>query len=303
MLMEGFGFLDALYMTVITLATIGFREVQPLDAGGRILTIAIVGLGFAVVVYTVAVLSELFVSGEIGTLLRDRRRQRMIDRLSDHVIVVGFGRVGQAVVRELARLDLPCLVLDKDVACEAGALGAGVHFACGDATNEAFLLDSGLDRAAALVAAADADATNLVIVLTARALAPELRIVTRINDPDWTDRLSRAGADAALSPYEAFGQSLAASALRPGVIELHELPRLGLRSAEIEVLPGSRLAGRTIADIARHQAGVTFVGLRRDDRIHRYHELDGPVAPGDFLVAFGLAEELEELAKLSETTG
>jgi voltage-gated potassium channel len=210
---EGYGWVDALYMTVITLGTIGYGEVHPLGTGGRIFTIGVIIASFATFVYAVSVLTNVFASGEAAGHMKERSTRRMRDALSNHVIVVGFGRVVHAVVRSLHGSGRQCAVIDMDPEHESSIRELGAVHVCGDATDVGNLRKAGIDRAVGLVAAADADAANLVVVLTARATAPNLRIVSRVNEAAWLQRIKNAGADVAQSPYESYGQLLADSAV------------------------------------------------------------------------------------------
>ena len=293
---EGYGWVDAAYMTIITLGTVGYEEVHPLDTAGRVLTIGVIIVSFATFVYAVSVLTNLYVSGDALAQRHHRRSKRMQEQLRDHVIVVGFGRVGQAVVRGLQDLGKPCVVLDHDPALEEHMRGTGVVDVIGDGTNPDDLRRTGIERAEALVAACDADAANLVVVLSARATRPDLRIIARVNDAAWLERMKQAGADVAQSPYPSYGMSLAAASVASSVLDLHELPLLGLRTEEIEVPAGSPLTGLTPREISRRNDDVYVLGLRRAERIQPWHAIDGPVQPGDVLVVLGAPERLVALA-------
>jgi len=214
---EGWGWVDAIYMTVITLGTIGYGEVHPLGTDGRIFTIGVIIASFATFVYAASVLTNVFTSGEAARHIKERSARRMRDALSNHVIVVGFGRVGHAVVRSLHDGGRPCAVIDMNPEHEANIRAMGAVHVCGDATDVEDLRKAGIDRAVGLVAAADTDAANLVVVLTARATAPDLRIVSRVNEAAWLQRIRNAGADIAQSPYESYGQLLANSAVTADV--------------------------------------------------------------------------------------
>ncbi len=293
---EHFGWVDALYMTVITLGTIGYGEVRPLDTAGRFLTISIIVAGFATVVYAASVLTNVFSSGEASQHLQERRARKMQEQLRDHVIVVGFGRVGQAVVRSLQAIGRSCVVIDTntDLGDEIG--DSGVPHVVGDATNEDHLRRAGIDHAAGLVAAADKDSTNLVVVLTARAMRADLRIASRVNEASWLSRIHHAGADVAQSPYDSYGASLAASALSPVVLDLHDLPMLGFGTEEILVAAESTVVGRSPEEIALDHLGVHLLALRRDQQLHRWHEVAEPVRAGDVLLALGTSQHLTALA-------
>ncbi|MFI5041336.1 MAG: potassium channel family protein [Acidimicrobiales bacterium] len=293
---EGYGWLDALYMTVITMSTVGYGEVRRLDAAGRIFTMAIIIASFATFVYAAATLTNLFTSGEAGAHARERRLMKMRDALEEHVIVVGYGRVGQAAAQGVRGMERPCLVIDPDPATEAAIQAAGCVAFIGDGTSEPNLLAAGIHRAAGLIAAADGDDTNLVVVLTARALRPDLRIVSRVNDAAWAERIRRAGADVAQSPYRSYGMTLAASAVTPAVLDMHELPLLGLGTEEIEVSARSRYADRPLRELRDAHPGVFIVGMRHEQRLRPWHDVDGTISAGDILVVLGTEQSLRALA-------
>jgi voltage-gated potassium channel len=223
----------------------------------------------------------------------------LCDALQDHVIVVGFGRVGQAVVRSLRAMDRQIVVLDTDTAQGPAIDAAGAMHVCGDATNEADLHRAGINDAAAFVAAADSDSSNLLVVLTARATRADLRIVSRVNEASWLSRIRHAGADVAESPYDRYGASLAASALSPAVLDLHELPLLGLGTEEVMVNDSSPFIGHRLPQLIEEHLGVHILGLRRDQQLHKWHDVQGEVRAGDVLVVLGTAEHLSRLAQAS----
>jgi len=293
---EGYGWLDAAFMTVITLSTVGYGEVHRLDGAGQVFTMAVLVAGFAVLVYAAAMLAGFLTTGDAAAHVRQSRGRRMRNALEDHIIVVGFGRVGQAVALGVRDLDRTCVVVDRDPSREELIAESGLIPLIGDATNERSLEDAGVTRAAALVSATDEDGVNLLVTLTARALCPQLRIVSRVNEADWRDRIVHAGADVAQSPYRSYGMSLAASAVTPGVLDVHVLPMLGLATEEIEVSAASPFVGRSLTQIGERRPDVFVVGLRRERRFHRWHDVSGPVSPGDVLVALGTPAVLRELA-------
>jgi voltage-gated potassium channel len=295
--LEGYGWVDALYMTVITLGTIGYGEVRPLDTAGRFFTIGVIVAGFAAFVYAASVLTNFLTSGEATQQSRERRARKMQAELNDHVIVVGFGRVGQAVVRALRETNHQYAVLDINPELEGPISASGAVHVAGDATDEEVLRRAGIERAAGLVAAADQDALNLVVVLTARAVRPDLRIVSRVNESTWLSRIENAGADVAQSPYDSYGASLAASALSPTVLSLHNLPLLGLGTEEIEVAEASNLVGQRIEQLEALHVGVHILGLRRERHLHKWHEVDDSLRQGDVIVALGEPAHLSALVR------
>jgi len=295
-LLEGYGWLDGIYMTVITLGTVGYGEIKPLDAVGRVFTIGVIIVGFTTFVYAVSVLTNLFVSGDVLIQMHHRRSKRMREELDHHVIVVGFGRVGQAVVRGLNEMDKRCIVLDRNPAAKASIRAAGGVEVIGDATNPEDLHRAGIDRADALIAACDADSENLVVVLTARSTKPGLRIISRVNETAWLERLKQAGADSVQSPYPSYGMSLAASAMSSAVLDLHDFPLLGLGTEEIQIPEGSALSGLTSSEILQAHPCVYVLGLRREAHLQPWHAIDSAIRAGDVLVALGTPEYLGALA-------
>jgi voltage-gated potassium channel len=296
MAVAGYGFSDAVYMTVITISTVGFGEVHPLDGAGRALTVTLIIASFSTAVFGVSVLTELFASGEAARRLSERRAQRMRQALEDHVVVVGFGRVGRSVAQGVLALGQTCLVIDSDPELAADVEAMGAVFYAGDATDDDDLEAIGITRARALIAAADTDAVNLIVVLTAHATNPGLRIVSRVNEAAWETRIRNAGADVVQSPYRSYGMSLAASAASPAVLDLHDLPLLGVSSEEIDVMAGCELVGLTLNNLASRHPGVLVLGLRRDQRLHRWFDVAGPLMTDDVLIAVGPPEHLRALA-------
>jgi voltage-gated potassium channel len=219
----------------------------------------------------------------------------MVDALEHHVIVVGFGRVGQAIARGLQELEHPYAVIDRNPDHEATIQAMGAIQVVGDATDQSVLDRAGIARADALVAAADQDDANLVVVLTARAARPELRIVSRVNEASWRERMRRAGADVAESPYDSYGLTLAAAAKTPGVLGRHHLPLLGLGTEEIELRADSPLVGMSIAAVGSTYPGVHVIGLRRENRLQRWEDVEGPLAASDVVVALGTTASLTAL--------
>lgn len=296
-LIEDYSWFDAVYMTIITLGTIGYGEVEPLGKPGQAWTIIVIMGGFALLVYTAATLTSLFVSDELAALVKRRRRQRMREGLIDHVIVVGFGRVGRAAAKAALREGRRCVVVDQDVTLGDEAMACGAAFVHGDARQEQPLQAARVERAVALVTALD-DPSNLVVILTAHSLCPGLRIVTRVNEPAWRERLLRAGAAQAVPLYESVGINLAATALDADVLGVQDLPGLGVRTEEIVVGEGSAAVGRTLSSLMAEDPEVLLLGVRREAGLARWHEVTGLLAVGDVLVALGAPTALDRLEKL-----
>lgn len=286
---------DALYMSVITLGTVGYGEITPLDAMGRSWAIVIIVIGFAVLVYSAAVLTSLFVSDDLKSVMTLRKRARLLHDLKDHIIVVGFGRVGRSAVHAVINAGHVCAVVDANAARQEAIEHAGAVPIIGDGMQEDVIRHAGIGSARALVAAGPDDPTNLVVTLTARALRPDLRIVTRVNEPEWQQRISRAGASAALSPYGDFGVGLAASALGADFVETHSLDGHGLRTEDVILGEKSVFLGRRTADLAQHHRSMTFIAMRRPSTELPWEKTDEPLRAGDLLVVVGPDEIVSQL--------
>jgi voltage-gated potassium channel len=293
---------DAFYMTMITLGTVGYGEVRPLDTAGRWWTIGVIIAGFTVFVNATARLTSLLLSGTINEALTERRRYKMRTHLSGHVIVVGFGRVGRATVASVRDAGLPCAVVEESVDRAEDVTRAGAVFISGDGRDLETLDAAGIARCTALVVALD-DPDNLVVVVTARTLRPDLRIVSRVNDIAWAERLRRAGASTLVPVYESAGASLAATALNPEVLGVQDLSVMGVRTEELLVPDGSPLAGRPLVDLMADDTELVLIGVRRDAGITRWHEVDGTLREGDVIVAMGPPTSLAGLANRLTAAG
>ena len=300
MILEGWSFIDALYMTVITLTTVGFTEVRDLDTGGRIFTMLLIVSGVGAILYAFLAVFQFVLEGELGLLLGRQRMKGRIEGLKDHYILCGFGRVGEEVAREFASRDVPFVVVENNPEAIERAEKRGYLLLVGDATTDAVLKEAGVDRARCLLAASDSDAGNTFIVLTAKALNPGLFIVSRAAQPESEPRMQRAGANRVFSPYLIAGRQMAISALQPMVVEFIDTLATGQKGdrvlAEIEVSDGSGLAGQTIHDILHACRTVVVLGLQRSAG-----ELEvGPpgstvMRAGDRVILMGEEEELEQI--------
>lgn len=249
MLLEGWRFLDALYMTVITLTTVGFREIRPLDDGGIAFTLTVITIGVGLVLTTVTVVAQWVLEGQWGERTRRHRMQRRIDDLTGHFIVCAYGRVGRAVARELEAEGASFVVVDPDERLLERMREDGVPYLIEDPTHEAVLRTAGVDRARGLVCAVDSDATNVYIALVARALNPDLFIVARASEPGSDQRLLHAGANRVVSPFVSSGRHMALVAMRPSaedVVALGTSGRSSMALEEVRVDPGSALDGVSI---------------------------------------------------------
>jgi voltage-gated potassium channel len=288
MVLEGWPFLDALYMTVTTFTTVGFREVRPLDDTGRVFTLSVIAIGVALVLITIALAAQWVIEGQWGERTRRRRMQRRIDGLSDHYLICAYGRVGRAIAREFEAEGVPFVVIDPKEDLQERMEQDAVLYVIEDPSEEGVLLRAGVQRARGLVCAVDSDATNVYITLMARSLNPELFIVARASERGSDARLLKAGADRVVSPFVSSGRHMALVALRPRAADVVEVESGGassLRLEELRIEPGSPTAGRSIADAMgstpvlaiRHPGGQITANPRPD------HVLQ----PGDLVLMIG----------------
>ena len=302
---EGWPWLDALYMTVTTLATVGYGEIRPLSPAGRVFTMALIVGGGVFAAYALSNLAHMVFSGEWRAHWENKRRIRMLNELSNHVIVCGYGRVGRNVVEELKSEGLPFAIIDLNADKVAMLAEAGHLAVHGDAAHESKLKEAGIDRARGLVAAANSDAENVFIVLTARSLRPDLSIVARADVEESEPKLRRAGANRVILPYHITGRRLVTMLVRPHVAdfldEVSHTSGLELLLEQIQVAPGSPLAGQTLADVqSRHQIDLTLLACKQADGRWNTRPAAGTVVqPGSQLIALGTVEQLQKLIELA----
>ena len=298
-LIEGWDLLDAVYMTVITMTTVGYAEVHPLGASGRIFTISVIVLGVIGFFYTFGVLVELLSSGEWQRFRRARRLERQLEGLRDHVIVCGYGRTGRQVVRELQRAKASFIVVEWNPEGLKNVDADKVPHLVGDASNEDVLEQARVRQARALVSAVDSDERNVYIVLTARSLNPELSIVSRSSYPETNAKLERAGADRVVSPYTLSGRRMAALALQPAVVDTFDVlsgqpSDSNLRVEEL-VVGQSAPGGLTAGTLRR--SGAVLLALRSTDGTLRVNPADAEeLRVNDIVVAMGAPAQLDTLA-------
>lgn len=221
----------------------------------------------------------------------------MREHLLDHVIVAGFGRVGRAATEAAVRGGSQCEVVDNDASREEAVVALGAVFLHGDARDATVLRHAGVTRAAALITSLD-DPSNAVVALTARSMAPELRIVSRVTDVSWRNRLLRAGASEVVPVYESVGTNLTAIALDAEVHSVVPIAGTDMRVEEVEVGANSRAEGLDLRGLMHAASDVHILGLRRDSDIRRWHEADEALRADDVLVAMGSAIALGELNAL-----
>jgi voltage-gated potassium channel len=295
---EGWSWFDSFYMAVATLTSIG-TEIHDVSKRGRVLTVILALGGIFTVALTATEVLRMIITGELRDYLGNRRMEKRIEDLEQHVIVCGYGRVGQHACAQLVGAGVPFVVIDRQEAALTAAQQAGGHPVSGDASADSTLIRAGIRRARALVAAAGADSDNVLITMTARLLDADLPIVARAAEETTVPKLLRAGATRTVSPYAIGGGHMAHAVLQPAVLDFVEVAtRTDLPDLQIEeqlVRPGGPLDGETIgASGLRSQTGVILVAIKRSSGEIAFNPGDdAALAAGDTLIVLGRREQLD----------
>jgi voltage-gated potassium channel len=304
-LIEGWPWFDGLYMVVTTFTTIGYQEVHPLSHAGRVFNVALILSGVSTLFLGIGFLTQALLEFELGSFFGRRKMERDINRLSGHYIICGIGRVGRSAARELARKPVPFVVVEQNES-KAQHFGGDWLVLVGDATQEDTLRQAQIDRAIGLVAATTTDATNLYIVLTARDLNPNLKIIARASEENAEKHLLSAGADSVVSPYLFAGQRIAQSFLRPHVVSFLDTATthlgLDLEIGEIHVAPDSVFAGKTVGSSRiRQDRGVIILAIKKEKGMRFNPAPEDRIEPGDYLIAMGEPAQLRQLEQSATT--
>ena len=270
MFIEGWPWIDALFMTVITLSTVGFGEVRPLSNSGEIFTIGLIVLGVGGAAYTFSTVADYIVAGELRGILRRQRMQKQIRQMSGHYIVCGLGRVGRRVAMDLKDNGADVVVVDHDVEATVQLEELGIPFVPGDASDDGVLSLAGIERARGFCTCLPGDADNVFAVLTARTLNRDLVIIARGDQAGSERKLRVAGADHVISPHTIGGHRMASQLLHPSVVEFLEVVmrqgNLELWIEEVVIDHGSDLENQTMADARiRTRSGANVLAVRRSD--------------------------------------
>ncbi|MFH1146465.1 MAG: potassium channel protein [Pseudomonadota bacterium] len=302
--LEDWGVQDALYMTIITLTTVGFGEVHPLSPAGRIFTMVLILMGVGCVFYIFGALTRVVIEGEIKAVLGRRKLEKNIASLKDHYIICGFGRIGSIICREIARKPLPLVVIENDPELIANVEESGYLSIRGDATNEDTLLKANIRRAKGLVACVSSDADNVYIVLTARGLNRNLYILSRVSNEKAERNLLQAGANRTISPYHIGARKMAQAILRPAVTDFIELAvhagGMELQIEEIPVKIPSRITEVSLKESGiRKELGLIIVAIKKSTGEMLFNPLpDARIELGDTLIAMGDPKHLRTLENM-----
>ncbi len=301
---EGWPLLDALYMTIITITTVGYAEVHPLSAGGRIFSIFLIIGGVSGALYTLTGIIGYIIEGRFGTTLERRRMKTRIAKLKGHFILCGYGRVGEEIARKFKEEGILFVIIDNRPDCIALAEQAGYLYLQGDATSDEVLREAGIGQARGLVAAAGDDADNTYITLSARGLCPELFIEARASSEEAETKLKRAGANRIVSPHRIGGRRMAMLALRPAVVDFIDTVTHGqvseMQLEDVGIGGNSSLVGLTMK-AARSKTGIAILATRRKSGklLTNPHD-EEIIEDGDQLIVMGTKERLAALEEAFE---
>ncbi len=294
-MVEGWSIGDGLYMTIITLTTVGFKEVRELDTFGRIWTSLLSITGVVIIFGTIGLVAETFVGEAVSGRLEKRRMAEAVARLKGHFILCGYGRVGTTVARELVHSKVPFVVVDINPNSVERAQADGMLVVAGDATQDAILEQAGVKRARGLITTTDSDANNVFVTLSARALNEHLFIVARANDEQTEAKLRQAGANRVVSPYSRAGRQIAEVALRPRVADFLDFAlshgQMSFSIEEYEVVDGDPIGGQTVGDLIGR--GVHVLAIAHGPQDYETNpQRDRQLIAGDHLILSGAADAL-----------
>ena len=290
---EGWDFLDAVYMTAISLTTVGFKEVHPLSEYGKVFTILLISLGVGLFFYAVGSMAEGLIEGHLKGLIGRRRMLKRIARLERHYIICGYGRLGRVIGNELQVRQRPLVVIDNKQSSVQKAEKNGLPWILGDATVDDVLISAGIKRARGLISVLGTDAANVYITISAKSLNPDLTIVTRAEEENAEKKMFQVGATKVISPYKIGASRMALAVLKPTLTEFLDLAShsvgFDLDIEQIEILPGSELDGKALRDVSlRERTGITVIAVKVKGReMSLQLHPDRPLKAGDVIVALG----------------
>lgn len=308
-LIEGWSVLDSLYMTVITIATVGYREVGNLSDQGKVFTIFIILFGVGIIAYLLGMVAQAMVELQVRSIFGRRKLGQKIRSIKNHYIICGYGRIGRIICRELKANNIPIVVIDGNATAMQGLEEEGTPHIVGDATNEDILGEAHIERAKGLVSVVASDADNVFITMSARVLNPELFIIARAEQEPTEKKLIRAGANKVAMPYLIGGQKMAHIVAKPAVSDFLEFTvhnrKIGLEMGEVAVGEKSTLNGVMLVDSGiRQKMDVIIVAIKKREGEMRFNpSSQTKIEAGDILIALGKSEEITKLATILSGEG
>ena len=301
---EGYTPFDAFYMTLTTIATVGYTELHPLSTAGRIFNCFLIFFGVGTMFFAIGAVTQTGIELELNQFFGKRRTKNMIDKLRDHYIVCGFGRVGRGAAEELLRGGVPFVVVDRQEERVTRAMRGGMLAVLADATRDETLRDVGIEHARGLIATLASDSDNLFVILSAKSLNPTLQLSARVAEEETERKMRRAGADFVFAPYNITGHRMAQAMLRPHVAQFLDFTTkdMGLNVVieQVRVAETSEFAERSLAQLqVRRELGVIVLAIRKEDGSMQFNPpADAVIARGDYLLAMGEQESLRKLEQL-----
>jgi voltage-gated potassium channel len=301
---EHYSLFDAFYMTLTTVTTVGYQEVHPLSTAGRVFNSFLIGFGVTTIFLGIGLATQTAIELELNQYFGRRRMKSMIDKLRDHYIVCGFGRVGRGAAQELTEAGARFVVVDNKEERVTRATRMGMLAVLADATRDETLREVGIDNARGLIATLASDADNLFVILSAKTLNPALKLSARIAEEESGEKMRRAGADHVFAPYNITGHRMAQAMLRPHVAEFLDFAtkNLGLdvNIEQVRVGDHSGFVMHSLQDLqVRRDLGVIVLAIRDADGTMSFNPpADAVIHGGDHLIAMGEAESLDRLKRL-----
>jgi len=296
---------DALYMTIITLATVGFREVHELSPEGKIFTIVLIISGTGIIAYTLSSLIQFTLEGQLRKILGRKKLESRIGKLRDHYIICGYGRIGHLICREFQSRPTPFVIVEQNPNHIERLEREGYMYVEGDATDDETLQAAGIEHAKGLITAVTSDTDNVYITLTARGLNPKLFILARAGEEGAEKKLMRAGASKVISPYTIGASRMAQAILRPSVVDFIELAtaseHLALQIEEIRIAADSVLAGKNLINSGiRQSMGIIIVGIKESDGKMTFNPPpEKNIEPNSVLIILGERPAISKLEKIA----
>jgi len=296
---------DALYMTIITLATVGFREVHELSPEGKIFTIVLIISGTGIIAYTLSSLIQFTLEGQLRKILGRKKLESRIGKLRDHYIICGYGRIGHLICREFQSRPTPFVIVEQNPNHIERLEREGYMYVEGDATDDETLQAAGIEHAKGLITAVTSDTDNVYITLTARGLNPKLFILARAGEEGAEKKLMRAGASKVISPYTIGASRMAQAILRPSVVDFIELAtaseHLALQIEEIRIAADSVLAGKNLINSGiRQSMGIIIVGIKESDGKMTFNPPpEKNIEPNSVLIILGERPAISQLEKIA----
>ncbi len=301
-LIEKWSFFDSLYMTVITIFTVGYEEIRPLSIPGRIFTIIVIFSGAGTVFYLGASIIEGFIENQL--IKGKKMMEKRIQKLQNHYIICGYGRMGNVISRDLAAQSIPFIIMENNPNKIAAIEEEDYIYLNGDVTDDKFLRKAGVENAKGLVTVLSSDADNVFVALTARSLNPNIFIVASSNTRGAVPKLLRAGANKVINPYLTAGKHMSQLLLKPIVVDFIEVvsqeESLDLRMEEVNIVEGSSLSGVKLKDSQlRTQLNIIIVAIKKKDgRMVFNPSSEAEIVSGDILISLGSKEDLQRLEEI-----